>query len=78
MSRPQAAVIDERGSLCPAPIIALGRALRSLPAGAEITLIADDPVALSDVPAWCRLVGAALVDVDRRDAGELRFVVLLP
>jgi len=48
-------VVDSRGLLCPAPIIELARAVRGLPNGTVITLLADDPAVAVDVPAWCRL-----------------------
>jgi TusA-related sulfurtransferase len=49
--------IDERGSLCPAPVIALARAARNCDAGAVIVVLADDPAAELDIPAWCRMTG---------------------
>lgn len=51
--------IDARGLLCPQPLILLARAARDRP-GTVIVLLADDPAAESDVPAWCRLRGASL------------------
>ena len=63
MSREPDLRLDERGRACPAPIIALGRAAKNLPAGGLIELLADDPAANTDVPAWCRIRGAELVDV---------------
>jgi TusA-related sulfurtransferase len=50
--------IDAVGRACPLPIIMLARAAASLPAGAQIVLRTDDPAAIHDVPAWCRLRGA--------------------
>ncbi len=47
--------------LCPVPIIRLARAAGSLPAGSLIELRTDDPAAVHDVPAWCRLRGHQLV-----------------
>ena len=64
MVPPDAALIelDERGSLCPAPVIALGRAMAARPdGGLHIELLADDPAAQYDVPAWCRMKSATLV-----------------
>lgn len=69
-------VIDERGRRCPLPIIALGRAAAADP-GAEVTLLTDDPAALHDVPAWCRMKGAVLVS-STIDGAEATFVVQLP
>jgi tRNA 2-thiouridine synthesizing protein A len=68
-------VIDARGQLCPLPIIELGRAAKALVSGL-IELIADDPAALADVPAWCSLRGADLVGTTTQGA-ETRFLVRL-
>lgn len=66
--------VDTRGTLCPYPVIALGRAAQELKGG-RITLLADDPVALTDVPAWCRMRSATLLDVLEHD-GYWEFLVL--
>lgn len=68
--------IDMRGARCPAPIIALGRHLRS--GGAEdVVLLADDPAADVDVSAWCRMTGAQLRRVEPGD-NHTRYVIRLP
>lgn len=67
-------VIDKRGELCPLPIIALGLAASKAPGGTRLTLLADDPAALHDVPAWCRMRGADVVTIEELD-GYWRFVV---
>ncbi len=69
-------VLDERGRACPLPIVALGRARRRLPPGTEVTLLADDPVVLTDVPAWCAMVGATLID-HASDSGTFTFRIRL-
>lgn len=50
-------VLDERGRRCPLPVIALMRACTAAP-GSVIEVLADDPAARHDIPAWCRLKGA--------------------
>jgi tRNA 2-thiouridine synthesizing protein A len=50
-------VLDCRGQRCPLPVIALARRLPELPVGAVLRVLADDPAAANDVPAWCRLRG---------------------
>lgn len=45
--------IDARGLACPLPVLRLNKALRDLPAGAEVVLLATDRAALKDVPAYC-------------------------
>ncbi len=63
--------LDERHSKCPAPVIALARAAFVKPPGTVVALMADDPAADSDIPAWCRLKGAEFIGtVAPRDGGE--------
>ena len=59
-----AEVLDCLGQRCPLPVIALARRLPELPVGAVLRVLADDPAAATDIPAWCRMrdqeyVGAA-------------------
>ncbi|HEX6967696.1 MAG TPA: sulfurtransferase TusA family protein [Micromonosporaceae bacterium] len=62
-----AEVLDCRGQRCPLPVIALARRLPQLPVGSVLRVLADDPAAANDIPAWCRMrsqefVGAGTVD----------------
>ena len=54
-AEPPAVTVDARGRHCPLPIIDLAAAARGAAAGTVITLLADDPAADADVPAWCRM-----------------------
>jgi tRNA 2-thiouridine synthesizing protein A len=61
-----AATVDTTGLLCPVPIIELAKHIDDVPVGATVAVLADDPAAAADVPAWCRMrghgyVGAAAV-----------------
>jgi tRNA 2-thiouridine synthesizing protein A len=47
--------IDALGRKCPIPIIMLANQIRDVPVGAVIAVLADDPAAYSDIPAWCGL-----------------------
>lgn len=47
--------LDCRGLRCPAPVIALAKALPTVSPGDEIALAADDVAARVDIPAWCRM-----------------------
>jgi tRNA 2-thiouridine synthesizing protein A len=79
--------LDERGSRCPIPVIALGKAARTLllshgVAGLReqvvIELLADDPATRSDVPAWCRMQRARVVSEEAMpDETGWRFVIAL-
>jgi tRNA 2-thiouridine synthesizing protein A len=60
-------VLDCRGQRCPLPVIELARRLPEVAVGAVLRVLADDPAAAVDIPAWCRMraqeyVGAAAVD----------------
>ena len=47
--------IDALGRKCPIPIIMLAQQIRDVPVGAVIAVLADDPAAYTDIPAWCGL-----------------------
>ena len=68
------AVLDCRGQRCPLPVIALARRLPELPVGAVLRVLADDPAAATDIPAWCRLRGQELLPVDAPDTFDVRRV----
>ena len=52
-------VLDCIGRPCPVPVLELARALLALPAGTVVEVVSDDPAALVDIPAFCRLRGHA-------------------
>ena len=60
---PADVTVDARGRLCPAPVIELARAALALGSG-MIEVLADDPAAQTDIPAWCRMRGVRLVSVE--------------
>jgi len=47
--------IDALGRKCPIPIIMLAEQIRDVPVGGVIAVLADDPAAYTDVPAWCQM-----------------------
>jgi len=61
--------IDALGLKCPIPIIMLAERIGEVSVGHVVEVLADDPAAKADVPAWCGLkshefVGSAqLADV---------------
>lgn len=77
---PPPAELDMRATRCPAPIIALGRHVRTGATGL-IVLLADDPAAEADVPAWCRLTGSALLSAEHvgveGTTGYMRYTIEL-
>ena len=47
--------IDALGRKCPIPIIMLAEQIRDVPVGQIVAVLADDPAAYTDIPAWCGL-----------------------
>jgi tRNA 2-thiouridine synthesizing protein A len=66
--------IDARGHRCPTPTLRLQTALRALPAGAEVRLLADDPMARIDVPHFAGQNGHVVVSA-KAEGPVLTFVV---
>lgn len=66
--------LDLRGLLCPLPVLKSRRALKDMPAGAQLTVDTSDPVASIDLPHFCREDGHRLLAQERTDFG-MRFVI---
>ena len=66
--------VDSRGRRCPLPIIDLAKRMPSVEVGAVIRVLADDPAAANDIPAWCRMKGHAYLGSPEPDAYEVRRV----
>lgn len=64
--------LDLRGLRCPLPALKTAGRLKEMRAGAEIVVLADDPLARLDIAHLCREDGHDLVDV-AQDEGHLRF-----
>ncbi|MDO8731812.1 MAG: sulfurtransferase TusA family protein [Actinomycetota bacterium] len=68
--------IDERGRRCPIPVISLARAQTTwfrddIGVDEVVGMLADDPAAEYDIPAWCRLKGAEFLgSVNPPDGGS--------
>ena len=50
-----ALTLDALGKKCPLPIIMLADRIRDVNVGQSIEVLADDPAAKTDLPAWCAL-----------------------
>lgn len=50
-----AVTLDCRGRPCPIPVIELAKGLPTVPIGAVLEVLTDDPAAATDIPAWCRM-----------------------
>jgi cysteine desulfurase len=54
--------INALGKLCPLPVIELGKRIGEVAPGAVVRVLADDPAAKLDIPAWCRMTGHHYLD----------------
>lgn len=66
--------LDTRGLRCPLPVLRLRKILAGLPVGAQVRMLADDPMALVDVPHFCAEAGHEALSVETID-GEIVCVV---
>lgn len=57
--------VDARGLRCPLPVIRLAEAAKDTPPGTRITVLATDPAARHDIPAWCRMRHHELTELTR-------------
>jgi len=66
---PPALTIDALGKKCPIPIIMLAERIREVPIGATVEVLASDPAATTDVPAWCMMKSQEFVRTIARPDG---------
>lgn len=57
--------LDLKGLQCPLPVLRAQKALRSMSAGDEITVLATDPASTIDMPHFCNTSGNELVSATR-------------
>lgn len=62
--------INALGKKCPIPIILLAQRIAEVPIGDLVEVLADDPAAKSDLPAWCALKSHEFVGVAGLDAAS--------
>jgi tRNA 2-thiouridine synthesizing protein A len=67
--------LDCRDLRCPLPIIRLANSIGDIAVGQTMAVVANDPAARADVPAWCRMRGQEYVGQDVAADGVPRFVV---
>ncbi|WP_299148897.1 sulfurtransferase TusA family protein [uncultured Tateyamaria sp.] len=56
--------LDATGLLCPLPVLKARKRLMALAPGEALTMQADDPAAVVDVPHFCAEAGHILVSSD--------------
>jgi len=68
------ATIDARGLRCPLPVLKLEKKLDDLPKGAELIVLATDPMARIDIPLYCKQRGHDCIVTAEGDV--LRFAIV--
>jgi tRNA 2-thiouridine synthesizing protein A len=67
--------VDARGLSCPLPIVRTAMAVKDLPSGAMVEVLATDPGSQKDFEAWARTTGHRLLHSTEAD-GVYRFVLV--
>jgi tRNA 2-thiouridine synthesizing protein A len=67
-------ILDARGQKCPLPVLRMEKRLAALPPGAQLVVLATDPIAKVDIPLYCRQNGHAVTLAE--ETGVLRFDII--
>jgi len=59
--------LDVRRMLCPMPVIRTQEKVEQLQVGDTLTVFCSDPGAIHDIPAWCRVNGHEVLDIQQKD-----------
>jgi tRNA 2-thiouridine synthesizing protein A len=70
--------LDATGLLCPLPVLKARRALKAVPAGGILEVLATDPGATKDFEHFCQTTGCELVEASEQPGGILRFRLKKP
>lgn len=63
--------LDASRLICPMPVIRTQERIRELVEGDELEVVATDPGALHDIPAWCRVHGHEVLSTCESDSGAI-------
>jgi tRNA 2-thiouridine synthesizing protein A len=58
--------LDARRMLCPMPVIRTQQKVEQLQPGDTVVVTCTDPGALYDIPAWCRVNGHEIQDMQQQ------------
>ena len=71
-------ILDATGLLCPLPVLKARRALRTVPAGGILRVLATDPGAVKDFQHFCQTTGCQLIETSEEANGVFRFRLKKP
>lgn len=60
-------VLDAKGLNCPLPILKAKKALKDVPTGEVLRVLATDPGSVADFEAFCRTTGNELIESKAED-----------
>ena len=60
--------LDAKGLNCPLPILKARKALKAVPSGGTLEILATDPGSVADFEAFCRQTGNELVEHSQDDS----------
>lgn len=63
-------VYDLRGIHCPLPVLKTRKRLRAMQVGQQLWVHTSDPLAVLDIPHFCREFGHALIETNELDDGH--------
>lgn len=69
--------LDAKGLNCPLPILKAKKALKDVPAGGTLEILATDPGAVTDFQAFCRSTGNEMLE-HSESGGVYRFLLKKP
>jgi tRNA 2-thiouridine synthesizing protein A len=75
MSEP--VILDAKGLKCPLPVLKARKAMRDVPAGGVLRVLATDPGAVKDFEHFCQTTGCELLQSSEAD-GILHFRLRKP
>jgi tRNA 2-thiouridine synthesizing protein A len=67
-------LLDAKGLNCPLPIVKAKKALKDVPVGGTLEVLATDPGSVADFDAFCRTTGNELVESSQVE-NVYRFVI---
>ncbi len=67
-------LLDVKGLNCPLPILRAKKALKDIPTGGTLEVLATDPGAVKDFEAFCRTTGNELLE-SKNENSVFSFVI---
>jgi len=68
------ATLDTTGLLCPLPVLKARKRLSGMTPGTVLHVVADDPVAVIDIPHFCEEAGHVLLDMQTGGAQQVYLI----